>query len=142
MQCSKCKLEKSPDCFSFKDIDKNARHKTCRECHRAYTKDHYLKNKEKYIAKAKASNPANRLRVRSEMIAYLKSHPCVDCGNSDIRVLQFDHIEPLSDGKARRVGNYTHSFKAFRSEVNKCEVRCANCHMIKTFSQLGWGSRT
>ncbi len=76
-------------------------------------------------------------RARKWINGYLSEHPCVDCGNSDIRVLEFDHVEPekktftisrkIADGVA---------LITLQKEVAKCEVRCANCHRIRTKEEL------
>lgn len=76
---------------------------------------------------------ARRSKARSWIKAYLQNHPCVDCGEDDIRVLEFDHIDPsqkeftISRGVADGRG-----LKSIKAEVEKCEVRCANCHRIRT----------
>lgn len=70
--------------------------------------------------------------------SYLKAHPCVDCGERDIVVLEFDHRDPsqkkLHIGNARggRVGLST-----LIAEIAKCDVRCCNCHRRRTAHQLG-----
>ena len=51
---------------------------------------------------------------------------CVDCGCTDDRVLQFDHIDDVSGSIPKLVG------KAFLDELRKCELVCANCHLIRT----------
>ena len=68
---------------------------------------------------------------------YLACHPCVDCGEADIIVLQFDHVV----GKKR--GNVTslarrNSLDIVKAEISKCEVRCANCHVRKTAKEQNW----
>ena len=74
-------------------------------------------------------------RNRQIITDYLKTHPCVDCGNSDIRVLEFDHV------KGQKVGNISHGVhRAWKvekliAEINKCEVRCCNCHRIITIKR-------
>ena len=65
------------------------------------------------------------------MIEYLRAHPCVDCGQTDIIVLQFDHLA----NKERDVANMltgSWSWSAIEKEIAKCEVVCANCHRIRT----------
>lgn len=79
---------------------------------------------------------ARRLKARSWIKAYLQQHPCVDCGEDDIRVLEFDHIDPsqkdftISRGVADGRG-----LKSIKAEVEKCEVRCCNCHRLRTILQ-------
>ena len=62
---------------------------------------------------------------------YLKEHPCIDCGETDPLVLQFDHRIPLNDANAVRVSKLVHrgSLDKLKSEITKCDVRCANCHI-------------
>lgn len=55
---------------------------------------------------------------------YLRSHPCVDCGETDPIVLEFDHISP----KGHRISLCSMSLERLIAEVAKCKVRCANCH--------------
>ena len=62
---------------------------------------------------------ANRIK----MFEYLAQNPCVDCNCSDLRVLTFDHIRD----KTARV----------MEEIDKCQVRCANCHMLSTQERTG-----
>ena len=36
----------------------------------------------------------SRIKRREFIDIYKEAHPCIDCGNNDIRVLQFDHRDP------------------------------------------------
>jgi hypothetical protein len=73
------------------------------------------------------------------MLNYLKECSCIDCGISNPLVLEFDHIDPetksanVSDLVMRRL-----SWKRVFAEIQKCVVRCANCHRIRTAVQRGW----
>lgn len=107
---------------------------------RAYQRLHYERNKELYKTRAVASRARQRREQRLIIRHYLESHPCVDCGNKDIRVLQFDHIERGPANK--RISRLMGTRKQLLAEFEKCEVRCANCHMIRTGEQLGWKTRT
>jgi hypothetical protein len=84
-----------------------------------------------------------RARNRAFAVEYLRSHPCVDCGESDVHVLEFDHVR----AKARRqdaislLVNRCASLDRLKAEIGKCVIRCANCHRKRTFVQQGWKSR-
>ena len=67
---------------------------------------------------------------------YLKKHPCVDCGEKDPIVLEFDHLKDKLIEVSRLV-QYT-SMNKMQNEIEKCEIRCANCHRRKTAIQFGW----
>ena len=80
-----------------------------------------------------------RIRIRENLINFLSKNKCIDCGEKDSRVLEFDHVEPSSKFKyisKMRSGHY--SWKSILSEINKCEIRCANCHRRKNYSQFGF----
>lgn len=67
---------------------------------------------------------------------YLKKNPCVDCGEENIIVLEFDHI---SDNKSYDISDMQkHSIKAVQLEIDKCEVVCTNCHRIRTAKRANW----
>jgi hypothetical protein len=57
--------------------------------------------------------PENKRQRRAEAAAkvyeYLRTHPCVDCGEADIVVLDFDH---LSD-KAAEINDLIHGGMAW-----------------------------
>ena len=110
------------------------------EDERAYQRSHYERNKELYESSAVASRAKQRIEQRLLIRRYLESHPCVDCGNADIRVLQFDDIARGPD--VVRVSRLIGTRNRLLAELEKCEVRCANCHMIRTGEQLNWTTRT
>lgn len=140
--CSKCKAYKSFDSFSINKTKKDGLSGNCKECHNSYSKIHYSNHKSKYLEKAKASNKKYKDRGRKHIESYLKNNPCVDCGESDIEVLTFDHREMLRR-KGGRVGDYlTYSIEQLITEISKCDVVCGNCHIRRTRKSLGWSRST
>jgi len=65
---------------------------------------------------------------------YRLAHPCVDCGESDPIVLDFDHRPGTKKSHRRGVSQLAGwaSIATLEAEVAKCDVRCANCHRRKT----------
>jgi hypothetical protein len=63
----------------------------------------------------------------------------VDCSETNLIVLEFDHNDGVDKvkGVGYMVGN-GYSWAAILKEMTKCEVRCANCHRIRTAEQFGW----
>lgn len=58
---------------------------------------------------------------------------CIDCGYREHpAALDFDHRDP-SLKYANIAQMITYSWKAIKAELDKCAVRCANCHRIKTY---------
>ena len=72
--------------------------------------------------------------ARRNLISHLRAHPCVDCGEADIEVLEFDHQRD----KTHNVGYLVHGgygWRRVKEEIDKCEVVCANCHRRRTLRQ-------
>lgn len=72
----------------------------------------------------------HRQRNFERMLHYLDSHPCVDCGEVDPIVLEFDHLPEFEKRFeiGRAVTGSTRSWAAILAEIAKCDVVCANCH--------------
>jgi len=74
------------------------------------------------------------------MNAYLRDHPCVDCGISDPLVLEFDHVSGMKRASVSQLTRQALPTKTIDEEIGKCQVRCANCHRRRT--ALSWPSAT
>lgn len=76
------------------------------------------------------------------ILQYFLTHPCVDCGETDPIVLDFDHERDKKSDvcRIRKQGR----LKALQEEIDKCSVRCANCHRKRhaqnTFRERGLSS--
>lgn len=127
--CGTCKIKKELSDFSVKYGKPQF---NCKKCHSKYRKKHYEKNKIKYIEKAKK----NSEKYRKQYYEWLSNKSCADCGISDIRVLEQDHIDGKSYNISSKVGSV--SLDYLMEELNKCEVVCANCHRIRTAERGNW----
>jgi len=138
-ECTKCKVNKPLEEFNFKNKEKQIRHVHCKECTRNFVKNHYNNNKEYYLAKTSKRNKYLRDVLNAYVKAYLLDHPCVDCGEGDPVVLEFDHT-----GEAPKSKAISHMIKdrvsvmAIQEEIGKCVVRCANCQKRKTAKYFNW----
>jgi hypothetical protein len=108
----------------------------CRPCRAAYKQEHYAANKARYIAAAGQQRKAVVEERTLYLVAYLREHPCVDCGEDDPVVLEFDH---LRDKKfAISAGLQSRPWQDVLDEIAKCEVVCANCHRRRTARRGGF----
>ncbi len=135
-KCSRCGNEKSISEFSFRNKKKNKRQSACKKCHNALTRNHYEDNVEYYVKKAKTIKQNAVKRNRQKVFEYLLNHPCVDCGEEDPVVLQFDHVRGSKKCAVSML--LYNSWKLVEEEIAKCEIRCANCHARKTAKQQGY----
>lgn len=77
---------------------------------------------------------------RATVAAYKLGKGCVDCGyKENAMALEFDHCDnsgkPYS-GKQRTVASLMYnSWDVIWTEIAKCEIVCANCHAIRTFTR-------
>ncbi len=135
--CTKCKQELSLIEFSWKlkDVQYSSH---CKECSRRSIKSHYYRNKQYYLIKAKRRNDFIKQTGYTFLKNYLLEHACVDCGETDILVLEFDHrSRDNKSGDVSRMLRVTGSVEKLKDEVYKCDVRCANCHRRKTAHESG-----
>lgn len=81
-----------------------------------------------------ARQATHREKNFQEMWALLAASECMDCRLQDPRVLQFDHRPGVEKrfSIASAVGNSTRSWALIQTEIDKCDIVCANCHIIRT----------
>ncbi len=101
----------------------------CANCHREREHKRYLQT---------GKNPVHlspRQKKNKEIIERAKSRPCTDCGGIfSVWQMDFDHVtgEKLGGVGRMAIGAST---EALLAEIAKCEVVCAVCHRIRTFSR-------
>jgi hypothetical protein len=122
--CTKCGLEKQDSDFARHPKTPDNLQRSCRQCHSNYSKSHYRNNRQQYYS----GNKIREERSENCVIQYLRSHHCVDCSESDLRCLDFDHVRGekrfnISEGPSMGL-----SWFSILREIEKCDVRCANCH--------------
>jgi hypothetical protein len=122
-ECTNCGVVKSETEFTLQRArGRTYRSSWCRTC----------KNEQ-------CAARVRRLRDRCRAIVWghLAANPCVDCGEADPVVLEFDHVrgEKVADVsqlmRRRNVGRLL-------AEIAKCDVVCANCHRRRTAARAGW----
>jgi 5-methylcytosine-specific restriction endonuclease McrA len=136
--CTKCgPPAQAIENFAIRNRSRGTRQAMCRKCQSHYLKAHYQVNRSKYLAKARARNIEQSKVNAAFLIEYLAHHPCADCGESDIVVLEFDHqrnkLSTISE-----LSREGYSLAKLEQEIAKCEVVCANCHRRRTAKQFGW----
>ncbi len=133
--CVRCGEPKGILQFSWK-IKGVRRHSHCRSCQSKVSKGWYKKHKRRHIKNVRKNSHKYDEQSHLFICDYLNTHPCVDCGETDIVVLEFDHQDNKIAAVSKMLGAYA-SLKAIKTEVAKCEVRCANCHRRRTAKQFG-----
>jgi hypothetical protein len=106
----------------------------CRDCNKERSHNHYINNKQKYLDR----NHERQLLLRKYTMDVQRERGCIDCGENDPIVLEFDHI---GNDKIMNISEMVHrgkSLSVINKEIAKCEVRCANCHRRKTAKDFEW----
>lgn len=70
----------------------------------------------------------NRALIRIYLRHYKATHGCKLCGENRVYCLVFHHREPSSKKFDLSLGR-DKAFSKILSEIKKCDVLCANCHL-------------
>lgn len=130
-QCTRCLQLLPAEAFPRKAKGSLFLQSWCRECFSAFNTANYLANRPREIARIRANELRNREQNRVRVREYLAKSHCIDCGEDDPDVLEFDHLRD----KRYNVSNMVQkgmSWSLIQTEIAKCEVRCANDHRRKT----------
>lgn len=134
--CLRCNTNKELNEFSKHSRRKDGLQVYCKSCIKDINAAHYKKTS--HSPKRLANKQARVDKGKSYIFAYLKKNPCVDCGETDIEILQFDHKVMLRRKGSRVTDLVECSIERIQREIDLCEVRCGNCHLRRTRQQMGW----
>ncbi len=132
--CDRCHLPKPRKNFLFRTKGNDRERSYCSSCRSLVRNRHYSENKESYISGAKH----RRDLVRESYFSWLSCHPCVDCGESDVVVLEPDHVRGVKHRSVGAMVSGGEPWTAILDELEKCDIRCSNCHTRKTAREQGW----
>jgi hypothetical protein len=93
-------------------------------------------HRERYVANASRRKRALIAERMAYLIEFFRERPCVDCGETDPLVLEFDHIGRKSFSIS--VGIRGHNWKSVLDEIDRCDVVGANCHRRRTALRAGF----
>ena len=77
----------------------------------------------------------NKQELKKKLATIKEDSGCMDCGESNHIVLDFDHLKDKKYNISRMIHD-GFSWAAIKKEIAKCEVVCANCHRIRTHDRL------
>jgi hypothetical protein len=116
-KCRRCKGEKLLEHF---DIIGTGLLAICKPCRRERNREHYLNR---------------RADIKEWLYDYLSQNNCVDCNESDPMRLEFDHRGDKTFELGKSLVGKSKDIEDIKAEVAKCDVRCANCHKVKTHKE-------
>lgn len=140
--CTYCGLERDAENdFNWEYKKRGKRQARCKYCQAELGKLHYQNNKETYKKQHRVRKAEVMLTNTSLIATYLSTHPCVDCGQTDIRLLEFDHVRGQKSRGIADLVSWGFNWSTIEAEIAKCDIRCANCHRIKSIEHgRGWRS--
>lgn len=93
----------------------------------------YLKNRETHMRRVMERSAA----LRKEVYDYKEMNPCQDCGKKYPHpVMEFDHVRGEKVSNVGDILNRNHSRAQMWTEIDKCDLVCANCHRLRTHSRM------
>lgn len=123
--CTKCKVEKPIDSFSWKSIATQKRASECKDCHVVMRKTYYENNKPKEKKRIKA----RKEEIKTFFRELKKTLSCEICSESTPICLDFHHNDSSEkDFNVSQASFNGLSRDTIRKEIDKCTVLCANCH--------------
>lgn len=135
-KCTICKIEKNVKEFNKNKCKKDGLNTLCRECSKKRSNKYYKDNPTKHKANVYTRNKRVYQELYSKIYDILCNSSCVDCGNKDIRVLEFDHKPEYT--KTSNISSMVRkqaSWESILKEMEKCDVVCCNCHSIRTHTR-------
>lgn len=128
-KCCMCQKVLLAECFKANKKRKDGLQSQCIECQRQYRREHYLKNREKYIDKSSKW----RIEFRRWWKDYKSQFSCKaaslgldPCNESHPACIDFHHLGDKEEAVSVLVALCNK--EKLLQEIEKCVPICSNCH--------------
>ena len=128
--CARCGQSKA---LSDYHRSRGGAHTYCRDCRNEYDRRYYdVRGRPARLARRRAQIDAAR-----RWMAEIKTGvPCADCGETfPIYVMHWDHLPEFVKVNQVSVMVASRTREAVLEELKKCELVCANCHVMRTVNR-------
>lgn len=127
--CPGCEAERPAEDFPPNKARSDGLGSVCRVCQRLLNNASWARHGEKrretkalYLRRVRQEN-------RRRVLEYLSRCSCEDCGETDVIVLEFHHLDPsLKRAAVATLVSEGQPWEVILSEIAKCAVVCANDH--------------
>lgn len=126
--CSRCRRQKPFKTFGKNASKRDGRQTYCKGCNKGRLRLYYRASPRKQVERNRHFRHGNA----KKLLQYLLKHPCVDCGETDIVVLEFDHVRGRKVAAVTELVATGYSWSTIEKEIKKCVVRCSNDHRRAT----------
>lgn len=139
--CTRCKVEKPLDQFVLRNRLTRLRQTHCIQCGSEMKADWHRRHKKEQVERAGKRRDEYKQKLREYVWEYLSTHPCRTCGESNPAALEFHHARGIKFKEISNILKNGASLKTLTTEIEKCDVLCANCHRKLTAKEQGWYTR-
>ncbi len=144
--CSRCIQWKSVSEFNIKNGKRGLLQNVCRSCQKERDRERYLANSQRVQRNNKIIKIRNRAITQEYVHNVLSTAKCADCGTTDPAVLTFDHVKGKKKYNIASMTSKGFSLDALKTEIDKTEIVCFNCHMKREQKKRGlfrslWGEK-
>lgn len=138
-KCKECHQEQALSEFRNRKASKDGKESRCKSCRRR-ADNHTYKTDSQRRESIRRQMKARSLKLKMFVREYLSTHPCVDCGQGDPDLLEFDHVRGEKVANIGQMIAGACRMERLLDEIDKCVVRCLYCHRKRTIKQFGWYS--
>tara|TARA_Y100000361_G_scaffold130171_1_gene126032 strand:- start:201 stop:857 length:657 start_codon:yes stop_codon:yes gene_type:complete len=142
-KCYKCKKDLPFELFNLNKGRKDGYQSCCRDCQRETAKKYYKKNRKKCIDVIRINKRQRSLKNYIKIVTEHLNVPCSVCKKVyHPTAMVFDHVlvnEKLRIKKTEGVNvliREGYGWAKIREEISKCDVKCHNCHFLKTSKEF------
>lgn len=129
--CSICKRTLTANQFHKDSNRKDGLQPRCKECANRLRMEYYYQHKDE----EKKRMLKRKKDIKNKWLEFIKKQSCVDCGENRFYVLELDHVNGEKDMNISDMVASSYSWERIKNEIQKCQVRCANCHRTRHYKE-------